>query len=70
MKLVTILLAFSLSGCAAYQGTDGRTYYWVAPLPNGTGPQVTGGNGRGVAITQGTFTTGGNSTGYSFVTSR
>lgn len=32
MKLI-LILAVLLTGCATHQGTDGRTYYWFAPLP-------------------------------------
>ena len=34
MRLIIILsLACLFTGCAAYPGTDGRTYYWPKPLP-------------------------------------
>jgi hypothetical protein len=28
---LSIILA--LTGCATHQGSDGRTYYWIKPLP-------------------------------------
>lgn len=34
MKLLLALsLGICLTGCATHQGTDGRTYYWIAPIP-------------------------------------
>jgi hypothetical protein len=34
MKTYTLVfLVWILTGCATHQGTDGRTYYWIAPLP-------------------------------------
>jgi hypothetical protein len=39
MKTYTFSFLFCLlaSGCAAYPGTDGRTYYWPKPLPMNNG---------------------------------
>ena len=36
MKKYILILAVCLisTGCATHQGTDGRTYYWIAPIPN------------------------------------
>jgi len=28
-----VFLVLLLTGCATHQGTDGRTYYWLQPLP-------------------------------------
>ena len=41
MKTYTFAYLFCVilltSGCATHSGTDGRTYYWIAPLPSGSG---------------------------------
>jgi hypothetical protein len=37
MKAFLIIVSLVLTGCATHQGTDGRTYYWIAPLPSGEG---------------------------------
>jgi uncharacterized protein YceK len=33
-KLILIIsIGLLLTGCATHQGHDGRTYYWIKPLP-------------------------------------
>jgi hypothetical protein len=32
-RIATSLLALSLVGCATHQGSDGKTYYWLKPIP-------------------------------------
>ena len=56
--VLAVLLATVLPGCATHQGTDGRTYTWIAPIPSGNGYAT----GRSASVTtyQGTV----NGTGY------
>lgn len=62
MKAIIILIAAMLTGCATHQGTDGRTYYWIAPLPATTnGEQGIGGRSAEVTYHFGTV----NGRGYS-----
>ena len=34
MKILILVLAFALTGCATHTGTDGRTYAWIKPIPS------------------------------------
>ena len=62
MRTYTFVELFCLvlltTGCATHQGTDGRTYTWIAPIPSGNGYAT----GRSASVTtyQGTV----NGTGY------
>lgn len=62
LKIIVCLVIVNFAACAAYPGTDGRTYYWIKPLPSGDGGGVTMNsaytvthtgmvNGRGVSVT-------------------
>lgn len=60
--LILILIAGLLSACQAVPGHDGRTYYWIAPLPSGDVGYH--GSTRGVNIYQPTV----NGVGYQVIT--
>jgi len=53
-----VCLVLLSTGCATHQGTNGKTYTWIAPIPNGQGYAT----GRSASVTtyQGTV----NGTGY------
>lgn len=63
-KISLILLLATLTGCAGWQnwkpiqevkGTDGRTYYWLAPMPaTADGSPGIAGRSAGVTTYQGT----------------
>lgn len=68
MKAITILITLMLTGCAGWtpvqeiQGSNGKTYYWIAPLPATTnGEQGIGARSAGVT----TYTGSVNGKGYS-----
>ena len=50
---LVFLFCFFLTGCATHQGSDGSTYYWIAPLPSGDGTGFAG-RSAGVTTYQGT----------------
>jgi hypothetical protein len=59
MKTCTLVfLVLLLTGCATHKGTDGNTYYWIAPIP--TTPGYATGRSSQVTTYQGTV----NGTGY------
>lgn len=57
MKYI-LFLVLTLSGCATHQGTDGRTYYWIKPIPFNS--SVVPSNSPSVQFYQGTV----NGTAY------
>ena len=64
MKIVSLLFALMLTGCGVIptqqvQGSDGRTWTWIAPLPSGDGYATS--RSAGVITYQGTV----NGRGYS-----
>jgi len=68
MKAIIILITALLTGCAGWtpvqevQGSNGKTYYWIAPLPaTANGEQGIGGRSAGVITHTGTV----NGRGYS-----
>lgn len=52
-----------MTACTTYQGTDGRTYAWIKPLPSSSPGVVTT---NGVSVTQVTV----NGRGYAIIGGR
>ena len=59
------LTCLILTGCATHQGSNGSTYYWIAPLPSGTGTVIAP-NSAGVTTYTGTV----NGKGYTVTSFR
>lgn len=60
--LILIVFCGLLTACQSVPGHDGRTYYWIAPIPSTPGSYAYGNSG--VNIYQGTL----NGRGYQIVT--